>query len=102
MGLLIKSTEETPITIQGTEIQIPEVYGRIEFAGRADGKKLEIAVGTYASKLAFKTGAGNLFTNVQQGTFNVEILETETQSIESAEKYAKEVYISLGYNVEII
>lgn len=32
---------------------MPEVYGRIEFAGRADGKTLEVAIGTYASKAAF-------------------------------------------------
>ena len=38
MGLIINATDEKTITITGTEIQVPNVYGRIEFAGRADGK----------------------------------------------------------------
>jgi hypothetical protein len=102
MGLVIKSTEEKKITITGTEIEVPSVYGRIEFAGRADGKTLEIAVLTYASKSAFESKASALSTNVQQGSFTVELQKGELQSIETSLEYAKTAFISLGYNVEIL
>ena len=97
MGLIISGK----ITITGTEIVVPNVYGRIEFAGRADGKTLEVAVATYASKLAFESGASALSTNVQQGTFNAEILPTELQSIDTAHEYGKQAFEQLGYTVEI-
>jgi hypothetical protein len=101
MGLLIKSTENQKITITGTEIEVPSVYGRIEFAGRADGKTLEVAVSTYASKEAFTSGASVLSTNVQQGSFNAELREGEIQSIDTAHEYSKQAFEQLGYTVEI-
>ena len=97
MGLIISGK----ITITGTEIVVPSVYGRIEFAGRADGKTLEVAVATYASKEAFTSGASVLSTNVQQGSFNAEILPTELQSIDTAHEYGKQAFEQLGYTVEI-
>lgn len=97
MGLIIKGN----IKIQGTEIELPEVYGRLEFAGRADGKTLEIAVATYASKTAFTSGASVLSTNVQQGNMNVELKEGEMQSVDTAHEYAKQAFEQLGYTVEI-
>lgn len=97
MGLIISGK----ITITGTEIEVPSVYGRIEFAGRADGKTLEVAVSTYASKEAFKSGASVLSTSVQQGSFSVEILASESQSIDTAHQYAKQVFEQMGYEVEI-
>jgi hypothetical protein len=97
MGLIISGK----ITITGTEIVVPNVYGRIEFAGRADGKTLEIAVATYASEEAFTSGASVLSTNVQQGSFTVEILPTELQSINTAHEYGKQAFEQLGYTVVI-
>ncbi len=97
MGLIISGK----ITITGTEIVVPNVYGRIEFAGRADGKTLEVAVATYASKLAFESGASILSTNVQQGNFNVELKEGEMQSIDTAHEYAQQAFEQLGYTVII-
>lgn len=101
MGLIINSTEQNTITITGTTIEVPSVYGRIEFAGRADGKTLEIAVATYASKEAFESGASALSTNVPQGNLTVEIEPTELQSIETAHKYGKIAFDQQGYNVTI-
>jgi hypothetical protein len=101
MGLIISATEEKTITIVGTDIALKSVYGRIEFAGRADGKTLEVAVATYASKEAFISGASVLSTNVQQGSFNAEILPTELQSIDTAHEYGKQAFEQLGYSVEI-
>lgn len=101
MGLIISSSEEQKITILGTEIELPEIYGRIEFAGRMDGKTLEISVSNYASKQAYKTGANIISTNVQSGSFKVEIEDDEIQSMETSHKYAKQLFESIGFDVEI-
>jgi hypothetical protein len=99
MGLLVKQTEETKITITGTQIELPEVYGRIEFAGRADGKTLEIALSTYAGKDAFSGGASVISTSVPMGNVTVELQEDETQSIETALAYTKVALEQEGYEV---
>jgi hypothetical protein len=101
MGLLVKQTETAKITIAGTAIELPEIYGRIEFAGRADGKTLEVAVATYASKEAYKSGASVLTTNVPQGSFSVQIQDGELQTIETAHEYAKTAFEQQGFEVEI-
>jgi hypothetical protein len=101
MGLLINSTKEKSITITGTEISLPLVYGRIEFAARANGKTLEIAIGTYASKAAFESGAGQMFTDVPQGNITVELQPGEIQGLDTAHTYAKAAFEQMGYNVNI-
>lgn len=102
MGLEIKQTQEKSIKIIGTEITLESVYGRIEFAARADGKSLEIAIYTYASKNAFKMGASPITTHVQQGNLNVQLKDQEVQSVDTAHLYAKKAYEELGYDVVII
>jgi hypothetical protein len=102
MGLLINGTQENKITITGTDIEVPSVYGRIEFAGRADGKTLEIAIATYASKDAFKSGASVFSTSVQQGNLTVELQQGEEQSIDTAMLYSKIAYEQMGYLVSIV
>jgi hypothetical protein len=101
MGLNIKATPEKGIKIIGADITLEGVYGRIEFAGRANGKTLEIAIATYASKEAFEASASAMSTDVQQGSFTVDIQTTESQSIETAHEYAKLAYEQLGYEVII-
>ena len=101
MGLIINSTEENKITITGTTIEVPSVYGRIEFAGRANGKTLEVSVATYASKEAFKNEASALSTNVPMGNITVDIEPAELQGIETAHKYGKLAFEQQGYVVEI-
>ena len=101
MGLLVKSTETTKIIITGTSIELPEIYGRIEFAGRADGKTLEVALATYASKEAYKSGASVLTTNVPMGSFTTELQEGEVQSVETSNTYSKLVLEQQGFEVII-
>ena len=101
MGLIINATEEKKITIQGTEIELPSVYARLEFAGRADGFRLEIAVAIYASKTAYIGGAGQLSTNVPQGTLNAELQESEVQSVETAHQYAKSAFEQEGFTATV-
>ena len=100
MGLLVSATAEKKILIKGTEIELPSVYVRIEFAARANGITLEIAATTYASHEAFKDGAGAIFTDVQQGSFSVELEPTQMQDLASAELYSKLAFEQMGYLVE--
>jgi hypothetical protein len=99
MGLLVKQTETAKIIITGTTIEMPEVYCRIEFAGRANGTTLEIASLNYASKIAFKEGANAISTNVPNGNFTVELQEGETQTIETALAYTQVALEQAGYEV---
>jgi hypothetical protein len=101
MAILIKSNKEKSITILGTELTLTSIYARLEFAARADGKTLEIAVATYASRATFESNQP-IFTDVQQGSFTVEILPTELQDINAANKYASLAYEQLGYTTEIL
>jgi hypothetical protein len=101
MGLLVNATADKKILISGTDIEIPNVYVRLEYAARANGTTLEIAIATYASKQAFKDGAGAIFTDVQQGAFTVELQEGQGQDLTSAELYSKIGLENLGYSVEI-
>lgn len=101
MGLQIKASKNKTITITGTEITLPLVYGRIEFAARANGTTLEIAIGTYASKSAYESGAGQMFTDVPQGNLNVELQPGEIQGLDTAHTYAKEAFEQMGYDVII-
>lgn len=101
MGLIINSTKEKTITITGTDIALPLVYGRIEFAARANGTTLEIAIGTYASKEAYESGAGQMYTDVPQGNLTVELQPREIQGLDTAHKYARSAFEEMGYNVTI-
>jgi hypothetical protein len=101
MGLIINKTDEKTITIQGTTIEMDSVYGRIEFAGRADGKTMEINIATYASKEAYESGAAVLSTDVPMGNITIEIEPTEVQGLDTAHKYSKIAFDNLGYNAVI-
>ena len=101
MAILIKANKEKSITILGTELTLTSIYARLEFAARADGKTLEIAVATYASRTTFESNQP-IFTDVQQGSFTVEILPTELQDINAANKYASLAYEQMGYTTEIL
>ena len=100
MGLLVSATAEKKILIKGTEIELPSVYVRLEYGARANGITLEIAATTYASKEAFKDGAGAIFTDVQQGSFSVELEPTQMQDLASAELYSKLAFEQMGYDVQ--
>jgi hypothetical protein len=101
MGLIIKSTEGKKITIQGTAIEVPEVYGRLIFVGHTDGVTIEIGISNYGSKEAFKGGASVLPCDVPNGSFSEPIKEGEYQSIQTAHEIAKAKFEGFGYSVEI-
>ena len=100
MALIIKATEDKKITISGTVIELPEVYGRIRFLGDFNGKSIEGEVMTFASGETFAEGK-QLYTDVPIGSYKSELVEGEIQSLETAHKYAKLAYEQMGYEVEI-
>lgn len=100
MAIIIKATADKKINIAGTDLEISEVYGRLEFVGRANGLTLEIAVATFTSKVTFEEGKP-VFTDLPNGNVNATIEPTEEQSLDTAHKYAKLAYEQLGYEVVI-
>jgi hypothetical protein len=100
MGLFIRPTEEKTIKISGTDIELNEVYGRIEFVGRQDGKTLEIATTTFVNKQTYTEGKP-IFTDIPQGNFYTQLENGEVQSIQTALDYAKIGFEQLGYVVSI-
>lgn len=100
MGLIIQSTEAKKILIDGTEIEVPQVYGRVEFHAKRDGISMEAQCTIYASKTAFTQGKF-LFTNIGMPTIKIELSNAETQSLDVALTYMAGYLTSQGYEVEV-
>lgn len=100
MGIYIRPTQEKKIKISGTDIELNEVYGRIDFVGRQDGKNLEIATTTYVSKQNYTEGKP-IFTDIPQGNFYIQLQEGEEQTVQIALLYAKLGFDQLGYESTI-
>jgi hypothetical protein len=100
MGLFIRPTQEKKIKISGTDIELNEVYGRIDFVGRQDGKTLEIATTTFVSKQNYLEGKP-IFTDIPQGNFYSQLQVNEEQTIHTALLYAKLGFEQLGYDAVI-
>jgi len=101
MGLLIKSTTEKVIKIAGTQIELPNIYGRVEFAGRIDGVILDFSVYTFVNKQGFENRQV-LFTDIENTTFSVTLQAGEMQNLETALNYSKIIFEQLGYSVDIL
>lgn len=102
MALIIKSTNsENAIRINFTDTYIPEVYARVEYRGLQTGKKLEVYIIPYLDVTSYEN---EQYLDSTLPTFShvVNILETEEQNLETANKYAKIMYENLGYEVTII
>jgi hypothetical protein len=100
MAILIKATKEKKITISGTAIELPEVYGRIRFVGDFAGNTIQGEVATFANIATFEEGK-MLYTDVPIGNYQSNLETGEVQSLETAHKYAKLAYEQLGYEVII-
>jgi hypothetical protein len=93
--------EGTPIFIKGTEIELTNVYMRIEFFAEKDGQTLTIYPNVFLNEYEYSQG-NELATNVNERSFEVAILETEIQSIDTALIYTVEKFISYGFNAVIV
>jgi hypothetical protein len=101
MALIITPSTEQKIHVQGTSIELSNVYNRLEFGCRPNGKAIEIAFYTYADKAEYEAG-NYLPTDLPIGNLTRDIdLETQTQSVEAAHELAKTWYEEQGYNVVI-
>ena len=99
MALLL-SKNTTQINVQGTDIELSSVYVRIVFTCQLDGS-LTITYKTYQDFAAFLAGK-EIATDIQNMTYNFVILETETQSLETALLYMRTAFSELGYTAEIV
>ena len=100
MSIQIKATKDKEILIAGTEYKLSEVYGRLEFAARANGTTLEISTAIYVSHDTYAEGK-ILHTDMLSGNIVATLEAGEMQSLETAHKYAKLGYEQLGYEVTI-
>jgi len=101
MALIIESTQNNQIHVQGTAIKLTSVYNRLEFGCRPNGISMEIAFYTYADKAAFDAG-NYLPTDLPTGNINKDIDPlTQVQDVQAAHELAKAYYESLGYIVKI-
>lgn len=101
MALIITPTTEKKIYVQGTTIELPQVYNRLEFGCRPNGIAMEITFYTYETIEAYTSGS-SVPTDLPTGNLNKDIDPlTQVQSVESAHELAKTWYESLGYIVTI-
>ena len=101
MALIITSTTNNPIHVQGTSIELSSVYTRLEFGCRPNGTTMEIAFYTYADRAAFLAGS-NLPTDLPISNLTQDIdPATQTQGLDAAHELAKAWFESLGYQVSI-
>ena len=101
MGLLVSATAEKKILIQGTAIELQNVYVRVEYSARANGTTLETAMATYSDHQAFKDGASVLLTDVPMSNIVSELTDKQTQDLSSAELYSKLNYEELYKYISI-
>lgn len=94
------SKNTTPILVQGTDIELASIYVRIIFTCNLDGS-LSVTYKTYLNVDAYLSGK-EIATDVVNMTYNFVILETETQSLDTALLYMQNEFILLGYNASII
>lgn len=94
------SKNTTPILVKGTDIELANVYVRITFVCNFDGS-LTVNYKTYADHNAY-IADNELSTNIINMTYNFVILDTETQSLDTAFLYMQTVFINLGYNAVVI
>jgi hypothetical protein len=101
MALIITPTEEKKIHVQGTAIELPQVYNRLEFGCRPNGIAMEIAFYTYETLEAYTSGS-SVPTDIPTGNLNKDIDPlTQTQGLDAAHELAKTWYEEQGYNVTI-
>lgn len=89
------------IYIKGTDIELTNVYVRIEFNASLNGQTLTVYPSVFLNQGEYQQG-NELTTNVNTNSFEVNILETEIQSIDTALTYSVEKFIDYGFNAEII
>jgi hypothetical protein len=94
------SKNTTSILVQGTDIELASIYVRIVFTCNLDGS-ITVTYKTYQNADAYLAGK-EIATDVINMTYNYVILETETQSLNTALLYMQNEFINLGYNAIVV
>jgi len=101
MALIITPTTEQKIHIQGTTIEVNQIYNRLEFVCRPNGITMEISFNTYLDKSMYFNQTP-ILTDLPTRRLLVDIDPlTQIQGVQSAHDLAKFWYESLGYSVTI-
>jgi hypothetical protein len=101
MALIIKPTQDKKIYVQGTEIELPQVYNRIEFRCRPNGTTMEMVFYIYSNPEAYVLGS-MVLTNLPPQNLIADINPaTQVQGLEAAHELSKTYYEDLGYEVTI-
>lgn len=97
MGVLIKSTDSKKIFVKGTEIELAEVYARLEFTALANGSDVQIKFKIFQNKDTYKSN-NRLPTNLPLKEYYAKVdTETQSQSIDVIHELTKDYIESLGY-----
>jgi hypothetical protein len=99
MALLL-SKNTTPIYVKGSDIELSEIYTRIIFTCDLDGS-LTITYKTYLNYAAYLQGK-EIATDLVNIIYNFVILETETQSLDTALLYMQSIFVDKGYNAVLV
>lgn len=99
MALQLSKNTKT-ILVQGTDIELTDIYVRIVFTCNLDGS-LTVTYKTYQNTDAYLAGK-EIATDLVNMTYNFVILPTETQSLETALLYMQNEFINLGYNAIVV
>jgi hypothetical protein len=101
MALILTSSPQKKINIQGTNMEVPSVYLRIHFNSRIDGTTMDLNGITFSSKEMFKIGVPVAVDIVSPMiTKNLDPL-TQVQSIQTAHELMKTFFEEYGYTVSI-
>lgn len=101
MALIITPTTEQKIYIQGTTVELNQIYNRLDFVCRPNGVTMEIGFTTYIDRTMFANQTP-ILTNLPTRILVTDIDPlTQSQSVQSAHELAKTWYESLGYVVTI-
>ena len=99
MGLFV-TPNTAHIKIHGTQIELNEVYVRIEYFAHADGITMDIKTQTYFDYSQYQANEV-ILTDLPFNSFSVAIDHTELQSIDTALSYSVAKFQEWGYSATI-
>lgn len=99
MALLIEPNTKL-IEIPGIDLTLESLYIRIEFACRADGRKVEVAFLAFKDKDKYLQNSP-CFTSVPMSNIIIELEQGEKQDLLTIHQHCKTHFENLGYNVTL-
>ena len=101
MALIIQSTSNNKICIQGTSVDLDQVYARLDLHCLPNGRTVEISYDTYLDSADYRAGK-LLLTDLPQASIIQDVdPQTAQQGLQSAHEIARAWFESYGYVVSI-